>query len=489
MIKLYKQNESTIFVECDRDEASWISTQFEFYAPNYMWSPAFKAHVWDGKIRLFNVNDCLLPQGLLLDLIKLLKQNDCDYKIVDPIENGPKISFKSVEKFKKLIKLPKKFKKRNYQTTAVQQLLFYKKMIALSATSSGKSLIAYLFFNLLKYMDDEAKFLLVVPSISLVSQMAGDFKEYAEDWCDFDQYVHQIYSGKEKWTDKPITISTWQSLQKMSKKYFNQFDAIIVDEVHTASAKVLAGIVTKCENAEFKIGMTGTLNECKIDKLQLKGLFGKIVKVARTKDLMKKGYISKLKINGIILNYPKELCRVNKNIGSYEEEVKIINGQTIKHKYICALANSRNKNTLILFRLRKLGIAIKERLESSSKKKIFYVDGTVNVKYREAVRKYCESHDDAIVIASYGTFAVGINIKNLHNVIFAESMKSVIKVLQSVGRLLRLHKSKEFATLFDITDNLTVGKKKNYLLKHFIKRTEYYDNEQLDYNITEVNIK
>jgi len=495
MIKIHKYTESFVFVECELQEAREISKQFEFYSANYMFNPKYKLGVWDGKIRLFSTKTCLLPQGLLPKLIKYFKEYNIKYKIEDKeiVRRGPKIGNKSLRKFEKMIKLPDHFEEREHQDLGVQMMLYLKKTIILSATNSGKSLIAYLLFNILKYMNEDFKFLMMVPNVQLVEQMTDNFCEYGENFADYNEYVHKIYAGKQKNTDKPVTISTWQSLQNENKKYFQQFDLVMVDECHTAAAKVMTKLVSYCENAQYKIGMSGTLNDTKIDLLQLQGLFGPIHKIAKTKDMIKKGYSTKLKINGVILNHPKmvrDQTRLKKSKKMvYDDEVKFVNQLKSKQKYICGLANSRKNNTLVLFRLTKFGKEIRDLLEKYSKKKIFYVDGSVKVKYRKEAAKYCEENNDAIVIASYGTFSTGISIKNLHNIIFAESMKSAIKILQSIGRLLRIHKDKKVATVFDITDNLSLGKRKNYLLKHFLKRIGYYESEGHDYTITDVKLK
>ena len=488
MIKIHKADESFCFVECDYDQAIDISKQFEFYAPNFQFSPKYKAGVWDGKIRLFPVKTCMLPQGLWPRLVQYLERTGREHW-VDPLlqERGKKISANNVKRFAADV-LKCDLVPRDYQILAVQHMLYRKKMVALSATSSGKSFIIFLLFNLLKYLDDEFKFLLVVPTTSLVEQMHGDFCEYGKNFGDFRQYVHRIYSGKEKYTDKPITVSTWQSLAKQGKRYFEQFDCVVVDECHTAGAKLLTEIVNRCVNAVYKVGTSGTLKDTKLDTLALEGLFGLIARISRTKDLMDRKYVAKLRINGIVLKYPKSDCRAVKNMADWGAENKFINGQVAKQRYLCSLAESRDKNTLMLFRSISFGKRLVEILEKRGRKSVFYADGGVKVKEREAIRAYCESHDDAVVVASYGTFSTGINIKNLHNVVFAESMKSVIKVLQSLGRLLRLHESKAFATLFDVTDDLTYGREKNYVLSHFLDRIGYYESEGLSYSVRNVDL-
>ena len=487
MIKIYKKDESTLFINCEHDEALNIQSYFSFYAPNYVFHPKYKMHVWDGKIRLFNINKCELPIGLYKKLITNLDRDGISYGVMDTIFTpGKKISTESVLKFASSILKTDKVP-RDYQINAVQHMLYGKKKIILSATASGKSFIAFLFFNLLKYMYPDYKFLLVVPTIQLVEQMYEDFKDYGKNFADYDKYVHRIYAGKDKNTDKPITISTWQSLQRLEEKYFEQFDCVLIDECHGATGKELTKIVTNSINAEYKIGMSGTLNNAKADELQLEALFSNIIRVNKTIDLINAGHLSNINIHALILKYPEKYGKFVKGL-EFDEECKFINSQKVKRNFVCSLANSRENNTLILFKHREYGTSLYRYLESKSKKKIFYVDGTVSVEYRENVRKYCEENNDVIIVASYGTFSTGINIKNLHNIIFGESIKSMIKVIQSIGRGLRKHVNKNKMYLFDICDDMSYKKHNNTLLNHFLSRIEYYDAEEFTYKVKEYNV-
>ena len=337
-MKLYKQNESYIFIECDLTEAIDLKNHFSFYADNYFWSPKYKSGVWDGKIYLFDIKKGLLPIGLYHELKKYLENHEINY-VSDPAfdRRGGKLTPEKINDFsQKIIKYENE--PRYYQTNAVRFALYEKRGVVLSPTASGKSLIAFLVFNIIQYIYRDYKFLLIVPTTSLVEQMTGDFVDYGKNFCDYNQHIQKIYSGQERKSDKSIVISTWQSLQNMPVEYFAQFNCVICDEGHTASAVELSNIMLQCVNAEYKLAMSGTLKESKVNQLQLVGLFGRIYKTAKTSELMSQGFLSKLKIVSIALGYPtEERHRVsatskvkNKVPFTWQEECAYINSQDYK---------------------------------------------------------------------------------------------------------------------------------------------------------------
>jgi len=128
-------------------------------------------------------------------------------------------------------------------------------------------------------------------------------------------------------------------------------------------------------------------------------------------------------------------------------------------------------------------------LEKSENRPVFFIHGGVGVDEREEVRRITEEQNDAIIVASYGTFSTGINIRNLHNVIFASPSKSKIRTLQSIGRGLRLGQNKDSATLYDIADDLTYKSRKNFTLDHFMERMKIYNDEKFEYQIYTINLK
>ena len=333
------------------------------------------------------------------------------------------------------------------------------------------------------FVDSGSQVLIVVPTTSLVEQLVGDFKEYG--WSAKD-YCHKIYSGEDKISTKPVVVTTWQSIYKLPKKWFERFDCVIGDEAHLFKAKSLTSIMTKLHNCKHRIGFTGTLDGENVNKLVLEGLFGTVDKVVKTKSLIDKGYLSTLKINILLLQHHKQI------FDTYNDEIEHICSLEKRNNFIRNLAVNQTGNTLILFaRVEKHGEPLYNLINSntSTDRKVFFIFGGVAAEEREYVRYITEKESDAIIVASYGTFSTGINIKNLHNVIFASPSKSRIRNLQSIGRVLRKGDQKTNATLYDIADDFSDGDKKNYTLNHLIERIKIYSQEKFNYEIIPVNFR
>ena len=478
-VEITKINESFLRIRCQQDLAMDLSENFSFFVENYLWSPKYKSGVWDGRIRLFQMKGRLLPIGLYDDLLIYFRQNGIKFQ--NNVENtlGPNLSTKFINKFcSELLKCP--FELRDYQLESISQAIKYKKLILLSATGSGKSAIIFGLINLLKYADENFRSLLVVPTTSLVHQMRDDFIECGKNFTDYEKYIHIIYSGKEKNSDKPLIISTWQSLMRMPPKYFNKFNGLFIDEVHTSIAKQLTTIINNSINAEYKIGTTGSLKDTNVSKMQLKALFSKVYRASSTKNLQKKKILAPLEIRNCVLDYPEKYRSLCKKM-NYVEECDLIKSFEIRKKFICNLVKKAKGNSLVLFRSVKYGKEIYEMIKEKNEK-TFYIYGETKAEDREAVRKIAEKYENVVIVASFGTFATGINIKRLHNLFFAESTKSLIKVIQSIGRALRIHETKETAILYDLVDDLQIGKRKNFVLKHFFKRIKIYDDAEFNHS-------
>lgn len=458
-----------------------------FYAKNYRHMPKFKMGVWDGKINLFNIATGELPSGLIHEVIAWALREEYTLDI-DPDINLATTHDKAycdVNELMESFNLP--FTPHDYQVNAVECILKHRKRLILSPTSSGKSLILY---GAIRALLDEPnrpqrRILLVVPTTSLVEQMVGDFKEYSEN-NDFnaDEMCHMIYSGREKKNTKPVTVTTWQSVYKKGVKWFEHFDAVFVDEAHLASADSITKMMDKCENAEYRVGLTGTIEDTQTHKLTLTGLFGRVYETISTRALMDRGLVSNLHIKALIFDHSDE---VKKEISKlkYADEIDNIISDERKNKFICKLALKQKGNTLVLFNfVERHGKPLLELMSSLNKgKTIFYVDGDTPVEERERIRAYTENNDDVIIIASYGTFSTGINIKNLENVIFAHPFKSKIKILQSIGRILRKSKNSNNATLFDIANDFRWKGKTNTTMDHFKERLRLYEKAKFDYTI------
>ena len=387
----------------------------------------------------------------------------------------------SKEGVKDYIKSITKFKARDYQIDAVYDALKYNRKLLISPTASGKSLMIY---SLVRYYVHKGmKILLVVPTTSLVEQMYKDFEDYG--W-DPKNHCHRIYAGRERTNVNEVTITTWQSVYNLDRGFFEDYDVVIGDEAHLFKSKSLVNIMDKLHHAKYRYGFTGTLDGTQTHKWVLEGLFGPSYKVTQTKRLMEEGYLSNLDIQCIVLKYKP------KNFQTYEDEIQFLISHERRNNFIRNLALDLKGNTLILYsRVETHGEVLYNLINNKvdNGRKVFFIHGGVDAENRESVREITEEETNAIVVASYGTFSTGINIKNLHNLIFASPSKSRIRNLQSIGRVLRKGNSKTKAKLYDIADDLTTSSGKNYTLNHFIERVKIYVQEQFNYEIISINLK
>lgn len=480
---LHKKNEAFIKVECERSVAQELSTYFEFYVPGFQFTPAYRKKLWDGKIRLFDLRSFVIYHGLVPYIKKFCAERKYKVFIDTQISITEEYSLKEANDFITSLKLP--FEVREHQLNAYVQAIRNKRLVVVSPTASGKSLLLYLIVRHLQITNKKG--LLIVPTTSLVEQMYSDFKSYGYD---SEKYCHRQYSGKEKESDKFLIISTWQSIYKNSPEYFEQFDFVLGDEAHQFKAKSLTTIMTGLVNAKHRIGCTGTLDGTQTHRLVLEGLFGPVYQATTTKELMDKNYLAKFKIKCLILKHPEEVCELaRKNKWDYQSELEYIVMNSARNKFIKNLALSLKGNSLILFQLVEKHGKVLYELMKNEDRKVFFVYGKTDVEVRESVREITEKENDAIIIASYGTFSTGINIKNLHNVLFASPSKSKIRNLQSIGRGLRLGDNKDEATLYDISDDMRIGKYVNFTLKHFIERIKIYDEEKFQYKFYNIELK
>ncbi len=481
---LHHKDEAFIRFECDRNIAQELSDYFTFHVPGYQFVPAYKNRLWDGKIRLADLRTFLIYRGLIPYIEKFCEERE--YKLaLDPIisvtENFSAIE---AEQFAKSLNLPHEV--RDYQLKSFIQAVRNKRLLLLSPTASGKSLILYLIIRYLQ-MADYKRGLLIVPTTSLVEQMYSDFASYGYD---SDQYCHRQYAGKDKHTNKFLTITTWQSIYKNEKDYFEQFDFVLGDEAHQFKAKSLTTILSGCTNTKYRIGTTGTLDGTQTHRLVLEGLFGPVYKATTTAELIDKGQLASFKIKCLILKYPDAICKEARS-WDYNQEMEYIVKNNARNEFIKNLVMSLKGNSLVLFQfVEKHGKNLYEIIkQEAGDRKVFFVHGGTDVDIRESIRAITEKEMDAIIVASYGTFSTGVNIRNLHNIIFASPSKSRVRNLQSIGRGLRLGENKEQAVLFDVADDFRIGKFANFTLKHFAERVKIYDEEKFNYKFYNIELK
>jgi superfamily II DNA or RNA helicase len=489
LIIIEKKNEVYITVDCESDVQREISEFFTFYVPGYKFMPAYRTRMWDGKIRLFSQKTKEIYFGLYPYIKAFAEERGYNIVAAKDVDIDNKVDKDVVTKFSN--SLGQKFEARDYQIDAIFHSLKRNRTLLVSPTASGKSFIIYSLIRYYTHLIKENvnnRILLIVPTTSLVEQMYTDFESYG--W-NVKKYCHRLYSGYSNQTDKKVLISTWQSLYKLPKSYFEQFGCVFGDEAHLFKSKSLTEIMTKLIDCKYRIGLTGTLDGAHTHKLVLEGLFGAVNKVTTTKKLMDKKQLSNLAVRCLILKHSEANAKIISK-GKYQDEIDYLVGSVSRNNFIRNLALKLKGNTLILFQLvekhgKNLHKIIQEKAEE--KRKIFYIYGGVETEEREKARAIVENESDAIIVASYGTFSTGINIKNLHNIIFASPSKSRIRNLQSIGRGLRLGDNKVNATLYDIADDLIYKTKENYTLKHFQERINIYNEEEFDYEIHNINLK
>lgn len=480
-LTITKKNEVFLKIVSEPHVAHELSDQFTFEIPGAKYMPQYRKRYWDGKIRLFNLQTGEIYVGLLDKIVSFCKRHDYEYEFQNskyfglPFEVNEMISLEGVKDYMNAIS---KTPPRDYQIEGVYDALRHNRRLVISPTASGKSLMIY---SIVRYFAEQQKnTLIVVPTTSLVEQMYKDFESYG--W-DSETYCHKIYAGKEKETECPVVITTWQSIYKLPRTYFENFEVVVGDEAHQFKSASLVKIMTKLHQAKYRYGFTGTLDGTQTHKLVLEGLFGPSYKTVKTHELMEKGYLAELNAKIILLKHPA-IC-----FDTYEEEIQYLISHEQRNKFIKNLALDLKGNTLILYSRVETHGEILYNMININERQVFFIHGGVDVDQREKVREITERENNAIIVASYGTFSTGINIKRLHNIIFASPSKSRIRNLQSIGRVLRQSRGKKVATLYDIADDCSTDVKRNYTLNHLIERIKIYNEENFNYNLVKVLLK
>lgn len=500
-LKIKKKNEAYLHIECERGIAEELGDHFSFYVDGHKHMPKYKAGIWDGKIRLFNYQTSTIYAGLYSDVIEFCSANHYTFELVDsPAYGLPNVETtiepEDLAEFVKELPLHSRGEEltvRDYQMSAAYKALKHKRKTIISPTGSGKSLVQYIICRYL--LEQGLRGIIIVPTTQLVHQMASDFVDYSsedEDW-NAEENTTKIMGGYAKTPKTPITVSTWQSVSKLPPVFWNNnFDFIIVDECHTAKGKEITSILEKATDVSYRIGFTGTLDKSKTNQMVIRGLFGDVTKVASTKKLMDEGHLSAISIKAIVLKYGKDTKALFAKNKDYKTEVDWLIANERRNKFIRNLALSLEGNTLILFTyVENHGEILYNMIkEKAGERKVFFIHGGVDSTERNDIREIMEKHNNCITIASSGTFAAGVNVRQIHNAIFASPTKSAIRVVQSIGRGLRLSQGKEKFNLFDIADSLNVSKtKRNFTYGHFIERLSIYAEQEFPYKIVEVDFE
>ena len=353
LVRIERINAVYMKISADSGTLMEISDHFSFRPEGYQFSPKYKARVWDGIIRLFQPMKPKLYVGLYPHLKKFC--DDRGYILQAPDEIGVDDYFDDDYAVQLANEINCKFTPRDYQNDYVVNALRKRRSLSLSPTSSGKSLIIYL-IQQHYYQAFGHRTLIIVPTISLVHQMAGDFIDYG---CD-ESVIYRIQGGVDKNTKAPIVISTWQSLIKQPKDWFDQFRVVLGDEAHTFQAKSLTTIMEKLTDCEYRHGFTGTLKstESKTHRLILEGCFGEVKRYVDTKRLMEEGTVADFKVKAIVLshsnetrkNFKKAINNIKEGTKKWPAEREFIVNHEKRNKFIANLVHSlEGQNNLILF--------------------------------------------------------------------------------------------------------------------------------------------
>lgn len=481
----------------DRSAIMEIADELTFEVPNARFHPKVKAGFWDGKIRLVNSLTGELYTGLYRNVRDLCREREIDIQ-VDPYFDSQPFSVEEALEFVKTLGLS--FEPYDYQIKCLVDTVRDKRGLFVSPTSSGKTLITYLicrYFGL--------KTLIVVPTTNLLTQLVKDFADYG-----YNGHVHQVHQGTEKGTDDLFTVAIWNSIYKLPKSYYDQYDVVIGDEAHLFDAKSLKTLIEKTQHAEIKVGLTGSLKGSKTHELALTGMFGPVRQTIETHEMISRGISSDIKVKVLMFSYPQTVIEYLKKkfpIGEvtmpngskkklngmeYKDEVDFILSYPHRNRFIMNLILSLKGNTVVLYhRVKDHGDVLRHMVEETGKIKVFNIQGNVSKDDREEVRQAIEQIDESCTFASSKTFATGTSINNIQNVILVQPLASRVNNLQSIGRGLRKDGKLNLVTLYDLADEIPIYRKprQNFLLKHALTRLKLYAEQKFKFKVYNIGLK
>lgn len=492
-IIIRKGSNVQIVVDAEPSIRMGLTEHFSRFVNGYRFHPKVKAGVWDGKIRFLNYQTGRIYAGLIQDVIEYAKENG--YKVsIDPDVKEMFHANVDVEGYLDGLKLSahgKEIELRDYQRNAVVSSITQKRRLIQSPTSSGKSSIIYSMCRvLLDEVFDNERILIVVPTIGLVTQLRNDFRDYSSlNGWNVDDHV-TCSTDKNVGPLGRIHITTWQSIYKKDSDWFDSFRCLMVDEAHQAKAASLVAIANNC-NAEFRYGLSGSIDsEDETTDMTLRGIFGFKYVTTTTKKLMEDKTIAHAVMNCIHLTYEGDTIKPKTD---YQKEIQWLAQSEERNNFIVDLANNLEGNVLVLFSLvEKHGKPLRDMMKASKGKDVYFVYGGVAVDDREKIRQMAERHKGCIILASYQTFSTGVNIRNIHHIVFASPTKSFTRVIQSIGRGLRTSETKTSCQIWDLFDQLYGDDKQsssfNHTFRHFLERIKIYIKEGFEYTINKHKI-
>ena len=507
MIKfnLSEDNQWLILAQCTEEvEKKQVELSLTKKIHNWYFHPLVKKKIWDGSINFIDKRGPFwkIPIGLWSEVLEIGKEYGYEFHI-EGIENLFLTDLK-LEDFKAWVDeffKDSDIEPREYQIEAAWKIVKFRYSVSEIATSSGKTLISFMIFAFLKSQGYIRKFLMIVPSTNLVIQGTEDFEDYGID--QIGSKIQQIGGGSKMREGCDVVIGTFQSLVKKDREYFEEFDAVFIDEAHHTNSTSIKKIMSNCMHTGWRFGLTGTLTKRgSADHLTIQQYLGPVLVEISPDFLFRNNYATPVAIKIVILDwlsaeYKDKMAELKSSSEKmegndlYNLERKLVISNKARLNYIVDFINKTSKNSLVLFQSVKdeYGRNIWNGIrETNSSKEAFYVDGDTNEQLREEYKSRMETGENKVLIATYGTFSTGISINNLHNIFLVESYKSEVLIKQSLGRGMRKMEGKEKVNIIDFVDDFSTVGYKNYLMKHSEARIAIYKNENFDYKIFRVTL-
>ena len=507
MIKfnLSEDNQWLILAQCTEEvEKKQVELSLTKKIHNWYFHPLVKKKIWDGSINFIDKRGPFwkIPIGLWSEVLEIGKEYGYEFHI-EGIEKLFLTDLK-LEDFKAWVDeffKDSDIEPREYQIEAAWKIVKFRYSVSEIATSSGKTLISFMIFAFLKSQGYIRKFLMIVPSTNLVIQGTEDFEDYGID--KIGSKIQQIGGGSKMREGCDVVIGTFQSLVKKDREYFEEFDAVFIDEAHHTNSTSIKKIMSNCMHTGWRFGLTGTLTKRgSADHLTIQQYLGPVLVEISPDFLFRNNYATPVAIKIVILDwlsaeYKDKMAELKSSSEKmegndlYNLERKLVISNKARLNYIVDFINKTSKNSLVLFQSVKdeYGRNIWNGIrETNSSKEAFYVDGDTNEQLREEYKSRMETGENKVLIATYGTFSTGISINNLHNIFLVESYKSEVLIKQSLGRGMRKMEGKEKVNIIDFVDDFSTVGYKNYLMKHSEARIAIYKNENFDYKIFRITL-
>lgn len=456
------------------------SDKLKFFLPHAYHMPAYKLGRWDGTVRFCDVGGRTYL-NLLDDLMPIIMKEGYEFRVEDQRQDHGVLEFDEVSETywkDQGVVWPEghpaegePIMLRDYQIEIINKFVENPQALQEVATGAGKTIMTA---TLSHIVEKYGRSIVIVPNKDLVRQTEEDYIN-----CGLDAGV---YFGDRKDYGKMHTICTWQSLNQMLKDtkvgkadiqaFIEDVVCVMVDEVHQAKADVLKDLLTSVfANVPIRWGLTGTIPKEDWNTASIRASLGNVVHRLAAKTLQDEGYLSKCHIEVIQTQETAEYS-------NYQSELKFLLEDKKRLDYVAnkIMEISQTGNTLVLVDRINAGKGLQERLPED----VVFVSGDMKTDARKQEYKEINTATNSITIATYGVAAVGLNIPRIFNLVMIEPGKSFVRVIQSIGRGVRIAKDKDFVQVWDMTSRCKFSK------RHLTERKKYYKEAEYPFTINKV---